>query len=227
MFMSNATQAARIAKQISYDPSCNCTRPTYIAIFVTGSIVPVSSTSSSQQTKYFLLEVPTSGGFTAGGGDESKKQWFIRIGNSTAHTLYESQFLECPSNSPGATASSGQPCTNVDDFNLTPHALSDTLFGQLLPFRLGGYLVTTQSSSSSTPQISLAGSYQFGTNGAPPLEAFSFPASFTYGTNSTSLFKLVYASPSLTLAQNGSSNCPGSASTQFQCFNEILVYEVL
>jgi len=223
MFMSNATQAARIAKTISYDASCNCSRPTYIAIFITGSVVPVTSgTSTSQSQNYFLLEVPSSGGFTAGGGDESKKQWFIRIGNSTSHVLHESTFLECPSMS--ATTSSGAPCTNVDDFNLTPYALRNTLFGQLLPFKLGGYLISQQSGTGQQ-SISLGGQYTFGSNGAPPLEAFSYPASFTYGTNSTTLFKLVYASPSLTLAQNNGSPCPGNS--QFQCFDEILIYEVL
>jgi hypothetical protein len=112
----------------------------------------------------------------------------------------------------------------VDDFNLTPYALRNTLFGQLLPFKLGGYLISQQSGTGQQ-SISLGGQYTFGSNGAPPLEAFSYPASFTYGTNSTSLFKLVYASPSLTLAQNNGSPCPGNS--QFQCFDEILIYEVL
>ncbi len=220
MFMSNGTQAARIAKQIAYDPSCNCTRPAYVAIFLTGSIVSVSG-SSGQGQSYFLLQIPSGGGFTAGGGDESKKQWFIRIGNTPRHPINESQFLECSTTS-GST-SAGNPCVNVDDFNMTPYALQNSLFGQLFPFKLGGYLVA-QSSGTQT-QIVLSPTYQFGSNGSPPFEAFTFPASYTYGTNSTHLFRLAYVSQSLPLAENNQSPCAGN--TQYQCFTAILVYQVL
>ncbi|MDV3244613.1 MAG: hypothetical protein LYZ66_05505 [Nitrososphaerales archaeon] len=195
MFMSNATQATKIAKQIAGD------RPAYVLLFITGSLVPISSGS-----QYYILQVPAGGGFTAGGGDESKKQWFIRIGG-----LNESTFLECPNIS--AT------CQNIDDFNLTPYAAEQTLFGNLLPFRLAGFLVSSTSSQGQS-QVSLSPTYQFGTNGTPPVEAFSYPSSYTFGTNSTGPFRLAYASPST----SNPTACPGNP--QLSCFNAVLVYQV-
>lgn len=196
MMMSNATQAAKIAKQIAGD------RPTYVLIFVTGSLVQISSGG-----QYYILQVPAGGGFTAGGGDESKKQWFIRIGG-----LNESTFLECPSLS--AT------CQNVDDFNLTPYAAGNTLFGQLLPFKFTGFLVST-TSSQGQQQVALSPTYQFGTNGIPPVEAFSYPTAYTFGTNSTGPFRLAYASPSI----GAPPSCPGNSN--LSCFNAVLVYQVI
>jgi dolichyl-diphosphooligosaccharide--protein glycosyltransferase len=196
MFMSNATQAAKIAKQIGGD------RPTYVMIFVTGSIVQISS---GQQ--FYILQVPAGGGFTAGGGDESKKQWFIRIGG-----LNESLFLECPSLS--AT------CPNIDDFNLTPYAAQDTLFGKLLPFQFGGFLVSSTSTSGQS-QVTVSPTYTFGTNGIPPVEAYSYPSVFTYGINSTGPFRLAYASPSMS-APNA---CPGNSN--LNCFDAVLVYQLV
>ena len=168
MMMSNATQASKIAKQIGYDQSCNCTRPIYVAIFVTGSTVPTQLTGLSQN--YVILQVPSGGGFTPGGGDESKKQWFIRIG-----VLNETKFLE------------------PDGFNLTPYALENTLFAKLLPFKFSTFLVT-QSSGGQT-QLGTSSTYAFGSNGNPPIEAF-LPG-YTFGTNSTGPFRLAYASPSV------------------------------
>ena len=72
-----------------------------------------------------MLQIPAGSGFTAGGGDESKKQWFIRIAG-----LNESQFLQ------------PQP----DDFNLTPDALQNTLFG-MLPFTFAGTIASHRGAS--------------------------------------------------------------------------------
>ena len=193
MFMSNATAAAAIAKQIGHG------RPTYVLLFITGSVFP---TSSGQQ--YSILQVPAGGGLTAGGGDESKKQWFIRIGGLT-----ESQYLECPA----INATNG--CSNIDDYNLTPYALQNTLFADLLPFRFAGYLQSQSQSSSSQPQVVLTQTYGPGT-----VEAFSYPANYLYGTNSTGPFKLAYASPSI----SAPASCPGNSG--LTCFNAILVYQV-
>jgi hypothetical protein len=192
-------------------------RPTYVAIFVTGSVFPVSSQSGGT-TQYYIMQVPSGTGFTAGGGDESKKQWFIRIGNLT-----EANYLECSGTGPNELTSAGQPCTSVDDFNLTPYAIQNTLFGQLLPFRLAGYLYTSGSGSSAS--IAFSPTYATGTNGAPPIEAFTYPSSFTYQSNSTGPFRLAYVSPSLSLATQGASPCPGNS--QLQCFNTILLYQLV
>ncbi|MDG6901810.1 MAG: hypothetical protein JRM80_07605, partial [Nitrososphaerota archaeon] len=148
MLMSNATAAAAIARKIGGD------RPTYVLLFVTGSIFPTSSGG-----QYYILQVPAGGGLTAGGGDESKKQWFIRIGG-----LNESQYLDCPKLS--AT------CTSIDDYNLTPYALQNSLFADLLPFRFAGYLVAQSSSSSASgSQVVLTANYSPGS-----VEAFSYPS---------------------------------------------------
>ncbi len=210
LLMSPVTQAAAMAKDMGEG------RPTYVAIFITGSIFPLSTSTSTQQ--FYLLQVPSGGGFSAGGGDESKKQWFIRIGG-----LNESQYLECPGTSPGELTSSGQQCLTVDDFNLTPYALQNSLFGQLLPFKLSGYLYS--SSSGGTPSIAFSPTYTFGTNGSPPIEAFSYPSSFRYPSNSTGPFRLAYVSPSLAAAEAGNSPCPGNP--QLQCFNAILIYQLV
>ena len=210
LLMSNSTQAVAMARSMGGG------RPTYVAIFVTGSIIPPSFTGTS--SSYFIMQVPSGNSFTAGGGDESKKQWFIRIGNLT-----ESTYLECPGNTANELSSAGQPCQSVDDFNLTPYAARNSLFGQLLPFRLAGYLYTTGSGTSTSIQFSPT--YTSGSNGAPPIEAFGFPSSYFYPSNSTGPFRLAYVSPSLTAAEQGSSPCPGNS--QFQCFNAILLYQLV
>lgn len=207
MFMSNTTTALKIIKNIAGN------RPAYVLTFLVGSILPTGQANGCSETtgQCYLLQVPYSSGFIAGGGDESKKQWFIRIGG-----LNESQLLECPTISAS--------CENVDDFNLTPYAISNTLFGQLLPFRYAGFLTFGTSSTGSTT-VTLNPTYQFGANGTIPLEAFAYPYVPTYGLNSTKDFRLAYVSPSLPAAQNGNNACPTNASVQ--CFYSVLVYQVL
>lgn len=214
MLMSNITQAAALAEKMGGG------RPTYVAIFITGSILPVASSAGTQD--YFVLQVPSGGGFTAGGGDESKKQWFIRIGG-----LNESLYLECPT--------AGGACLAPDDFNLTPYAAQDTLFGQLLPFRLAGFIIP---SSTSTPTVcaqafycTFSTTYQQASNGNPPYEAFAYPGTFTFPSDSTGPFRLAYVSPSFGLAESGINGtsagypCPGASS--LQCFNSILLYQLV
>jgi len=223
LLMSNATQSAAMAKEMAYIPGCtavnstSCYRPAYVAIFITGSVVPLSS-STGTSASYYVLQVPGSGGFTAGGGDESKKQWFIRIGNLT-----ESKYLECSGTSPNELTSADQACTTPDDFNLTPYAMTNSLFGQLLPFKLAGYLYTATSNGQSS--IQFATSYTYSSNGAPPIEAFTYPSSYTFGPNSTGPFRLAYVSPSLAAAENNASPCPGDSA--LQCFNAILLYQLV
>ncbi len=202
MLMSNATQAAKMAEDMGGG------RPTYVAIFITGSIVTLQ-TSTGTYASYYILDVPSGGGFTPGGGDESKKQWFIRIGG-----LNESQYLECDGSTP--LDSAGQACENVDDFNLTPYALQNTTFANMFPFKFAGYIVRTNSTS-----VTVATTYQFGYNYAPPIEAFSSPLSYTFSSNSTGPFRLAYASPSM----NAPYNCPGG--TGYTCFSAILIYQVV
>lgn len=211
LLMSNTTQAAAMAESMGEG------RPTYVAIFITGSIYPYTS-SSGTTTNYIMLQVPASGGFTAGGGDESKKQWFIRIGG-----LDESLYLECPGLAANELDSAGTPCQSVDDFNLTPYALKNSLFGQLLPFTLAGYLYTSGSGSSAS--LAFSTTYQFSSNGAPPVQVFNYPTYFTYNSTSTGPFRLAYVSPSLNAAVNGQSPCPYNSN--LQCFNTVLLYQLV
>ncbi len=192
MFMSNATTAAMVAKQMSGG------RPAYILLFIVGSIVPLPN---GQQ--YYILQVPAGGGLTAGGGDESKKQWFIRIGG-----LNESLYLECPKISPS--------CPNVDDFNLTPYALQNTIFGQMLPFKFAGFIVNSNSTTNVYPN------YTFGSGGSPPIEAFTYPYSFTFSKNSTGPFSIAYYSPSL----SNPTPCASLQTGTVFCFSTILIYKV-
>jgi len=203
MFMSNTTEALKIIHQIAGD------RPAYVLLFLTGSVIPTGQANACSEStgECYILQVPSGNGFIAGGGDESKKQWFIRIGG-----LNESQLLECPALSVS--------CENLDDFNLTPYAIQDTLFGQLLPFQFAGFLVSG-TSSSGTASINLVSSYEFGPNGTLPIEAFAYPYTPTYGPSSTTDFRLAYSSPSLANPYT----CP--TNSQVQCFDTVLVYQVL
>lgn len=191
MFMSNATIAAQMAKEMAEG------RPAYILIFLVGSVVPVNG------QQYYILQVPAGNGFTAGGGDESKKQWFIRIGG-----LNESQYLECPRLSTS--------CPNIDDFNLTPYALQNTIFGEMLPFKFAGYIVNANGTSQIVP------TYTFGSNGIPPIQAFRYPFSFTFSKNGSGPFSIAYYSPSL----SNPVPCATFQSLTVSCFTTVLVYKV-
>ena len=177
MFMSNLTQAHALAKDMGDG------RPTYVLTFLTGSQITFSSGQ-----KYYTLQIPAGSGFTAGGGDESKKQWFIRIGG-----LNESKFLE----------------PVPDDFNLTPYALQNTLFGQMLPFTFAGWYDLASNN--------LTQSYSLDSNGNPPLQLFNSPYGFQLQGNS-SLFSLAFSSSSL--------SSPISCGSQVGCFTTILLYKV-
>ncbi len=226
LLMSNVTQSAAIAKQMSYIPGCtptnssSCYRPAYVAIFITGSIYPLTNPSTGQTTNVFILQVPSGGGFTAGGGDESKKQWFIRIGGLT-----ESKYLECAGTGTNELTSSGLACTTGDDFNLTPYAMTNSLFGQLLPFKLAGYMYASVTGSQTS--IAYSPTYRFGDNGGPPIEVFSTPSSFNFNSTSSGPFRLAYVSPSLNLAEQQSplAACPGASG--LYCFNTILLYQLV
>ena len=157
MFMSNVTAGAATALGMGHG------RPTYVLMFLTGSEITLSG------TQYYVLQLPSGGGFTPGGGDESKKQWFIRIAG-----LNESEFL----------------WPSPDDFNLTPTGLQTT-FGQMLPFEFAGYFDIYNSTATVTRSYSLDS-----TNGAPPLQLYDAPYYFQL-SGGTSPFQIVFHSSSL------------------------------
>ncbi len=212
LLMSNATQAAKMAEDMGEG------RPTYVAIFITGSIIPIENTTTQSTTNYYVLEQPSGGGLVPGGGDESKKQWFIRIGG-----LNESEFLECPSLN--AIDSAGQACQNVDDFNLTPYALNNTLFGEMLPFKNAGYVIPSSSETTAVCggifYCNFYSTYQQSSSGYPTYQLYSSPLNYTFPSNSTGPFRLAYTSPSM----NTPFQCPGDPN--LSCFDAILLYQLV
>jgi dolichyl-diphosphooligosaccharide---protein glycosyltransferase len=179
MFMQNETAAATTALSMGHG------RPTYVLLFLTGSQISFGGSS------YYVLQLPAGGGFTPGGGDESKKQWFIRIGG-----LNETQYL----------------WPAPDDFNLSPAGLSNTVFGQMLPFTLAGYLDLRNTTSGVSPNYSLDPN-----SGAPPVQLFTSPFSFQLqgGTNQ---FQIAFHSSSL--------DNPLSCGSGVGCFSTVLIYKV-
>jgi dolichyl-diphosphooligosaccharide--protein glycosyltransferase len=181
MFMQNQTAGAATALGMGHG------RPTYVLLFITGSQISLNGQS------YYLLQLPAGpGGFTPGGGDESKKQWFIRIAG-----LNESQYL--------------QPAP--DDFNLSPNGLSNTVFGQMLPFKFAGYFDLRNQTATVTQNYALDPN-----TGAPPVQLFAAPYSFLLQGGSTR-FQIVFHSTSL--------DNPISCGSGVNCFSTVLIYKVL
>ncbi|TLY14890.1 MAG: hypothetical protein E6K84_01480 [Thaumarchaeota archaeon] len=191
MFMSNTTVAATTAKGLAHG------RPAYILLFLVGSLISISGQA------FYVLQVPAGAGLTAGGGDESKKQWFIRIGFHELN-VSESVYLFPP----------------PDDFNLTPFTLQDTIFGQMLPFQFAGYI-----NSAGT----LTQTYQLDNKtGAPPIQAFSYPYNFHFSANGPSPFRIAYYSPSLTAPTTGTCQLNPSSSLGYcGSFYTVLIYQVV
>jgi dolichyl-diphosphooligosaccharide---protein glycosyltransferase len=190
MYMSNLTQAQTIAKSLARGPTSFCGPtgqcPVYVLLFITGSQITLG------QQSYYVLQLPSGSGFTAGGGDESKKQWFIRIAG-----LNESEYLQ------------PQP----DDFNLTPYAMQNTLFGQMLPFTFAGYF----DPQNATAGISQTWSIDPQT-GAPPVQLFTSPYAFQLEGNSGP-FSIAFHSSSL----DNPIACGGQG---VSCFSTVLIYKV-
>ncbi len=92
MFMSEETQSMEILRQLGAD---------YVVIYIVGQ----SFTQGDQ--KLFLLGVS---------GDESKKQWFIKIGGLDINTFLEE-----------------------DEFTPKPYFWENTFLGKMMPFNFVGY----------------------------------------------------------------------------------------
>ena len=159
--------------------------PQYIAIFLVGfRYVP----SGSSQT-YYMLTVPTP--FPSpGGGDESKKQWFIRIGNVTCGCLHETV--------------GPQALVEPDDFTPTPYFWSNSTFGKLIPYQDQSVYIQP-SNPSGSPAYSYNGTLQ--TNGASGIGA-GYTDLYTYNMNypagnASNPFQIAFESSSMTASGQG------------------------
>lgn len=171
--------------------------PQYILIFIAGyRFMPSSSSGSSQL--YYMLSVPTPYPQPAG-GDESKKQWFILIGNVTCGCLEETL-------GPRALMYN-------DDFTPTPYFWANSTFGQLIPFQsqqLYYNPVTGQTAQGYNQTVSSTTGASGISNGYT--EIYTYQVKYPTG-NVSNPFQLAFESSSL----------PGSAAG---LFTSVLVYKI-
>ncbi len=173
-------------------------KPDYILIFIAGYRFQPSSSSGQPSGLYYMLSVPTPYPQPAG-GDESKKQWFILIGNETCGCLQETL-------GPRALMYN-------DDFTPTPYFWANSTFGKLIPFQsqqlyynpvtgatANGYNETV---SSTTGASGISNGYT---------EIYTYGVNYPTG-NTSNPFQLAFESSSL----------PGTGAGLFTC---ILVYKV-
>ena len=200
----NETQIALIGRTLVSQPQQSLQilkndlhSPDYILIFIAGySFAPGASQGNNQL--YYMLTVPTPAPQPAG-GDESKKQWFIRIGNTTCGCLEETL-------GPHALMYN-------DDFSPTPYFWTTTL-GQLIPLQSQGIYYspvnTNQQTASSYAQTVNANTGAGGiSNGYT--ELYTYQMKYPTGNN-TNPFQLAFESSSL----------PGSAGL----YTAVLVYKI-
>jgi dolichyl-diphosphooligosaccharide--protein glycosyltransferase len=229
---SNDTQIALIGRVLSQDPATSLKilaqdlhRPTYILIFVAGSYVSQSSQFGGSQV-YFFLTVNTPFP-NPPGGDESKKQWFIRIGNTTCNVA-----PQCPSG--GIEEVNGpRALMYPDDFTPTPYFWANTTLGQLIPLQPSGqwgygpYLAGITSTGPCSPALQTTVSSYANTlcsaNGASGIsdgytEFFSYQVKYP-ASNSSAPFQLAFESSSLKNAATSSSGSSG-------LFQDVLIYKI-
>ncbi len=129
-----------------------------------------------------------------GGGDESKKQWFIRIGNLTCGCLYET--------------SGPKALMEADDFTPTPYFWANSTFGKLIPYSSRGLfyspVLAAQGSSSTTVQ---GYSNTVQSNGASGISAgytelYTYQMNYSAG-NTTNPFQIAFESSSMTATGQG------------------------
>lgn len=173
--------------------------PEYILIFIAGyRFQPQSQQQGSSSQLYYMLTVPTPYPQPAG-GDESKKQWFIRIGNVTCGCLEETL-------GPHALMEN-------DDFTPTPYFWANSTFGQLIPFesqQLYYNPVSAQTANGYNETASTTTGASGISNGYT--EIYTYQVKYPTG-NTSNPFSLAFESSSL----------PGSGAG---LFTAVLVYKI-
>ena len=198
----NETQIAQIGRVLVSDPHTSLQllvalhKPSYIVTFVTGERFTSSSQTGSQT--YYTLTVQTPYP-QPGGGDESKKQWFIRIGNTVCNNCLEET---------NGTRALMYP----DDFTPTPYFWANSTLGQLFPFYPTHEY---ESPTSSTPVFGYNATIASGSQGGI---SGGYTALYTYDmkmvtNNATAPFQLAFESSSLPGSGNG-------------LFSAVLIYKI-
>ncbi|MCL5068708.1 MAG: hypothetical protein M1368_10210 [Thaumarchaeota archaeon] len=197
----NETQISLIGRVLVSNPQTSLQilanelhHPDYILIFIAGYRFAPSSQSPNQL--YYMLSVPTPYPQPAG-GDESKKQWFIRIGNVTCGCLEETQ-------GPRALMYN-------DDFTPTPYFWSNSTLGQLMPLQPIGifYNPVSQQTANTYNQTETQG---VGGIQAGYTELYGYQMKYPAG-NASAPFQLAFESSSL----------PG---TSQGLFTTVLIYKI-
>ncbi|MDA4129397.1 MAG: glycosyltransferase family 39 protein [Thaumarchaeota archaeon] len=160
----------------------NLHSPQYILIFIAGYAFSPQSQQGQTAQLYYMLTVPTPYPQPAG-GDESKKQWFMRIGNTTCGCIQET-------NGPRALM-------EPDDFTPTPYFWSSSTLGQLIPFQSQSLYynpVSSQTANGYNQTVSTTSGASGISNGYTEVYSYlmKFPASSTKAP-----FQLAFESSSL------------------------------
>jgi dolichyl-diphosphooligosaccharide--protein glycosyltransferase len=207
----NETQIAQIGRVLVSSPHTSMQllramhSPTYILIFIAGFREALPSQTGGPGTIIYTLTVPTPYP-SPSGGDESKKQWFIRIGNTTCGCLEETvgpQALMYP-----------------DDFTPTPYFWSNSTLGQLIPLvstNLYGSAAYFAGNTQAQPSNGYSSTYLPSNGNVSGINAgytdiFEYQMKMPAG-NSSAPFELAFESSSL----------PGT-STGF--FSSVLIYKI-
>jgi len=200
----NETQISHIGEALMVPPAQSIQvlkndlhSPEYVLIFIAGYRFQPSTQSGSSQL-YYMLTVPTPYPQPAG-GDESKKQWFIRIGNESCGCLYETA---------GAHA-----LMEPDDFTPTPYFWNSSTLGQLIPFQSQALYynpVTSQTAQGYNQTVSASTGASGISSGYT--EIYTYAQKYPTG-DITTPFQLAFESSSL----------PGSGAG---LFTAVLIYKV-
>ncbi len=207
----NETQIAMIGRVLMSSPQESIQllkdmhEPTYILIFIAGewSTSTNSETGQSQTIYSITVQAPYP---EPPGGDESKKQWFLRIGNTLCNPA-------CFNETTGNNA-----LFEPDDFTPTPYMWANTTLGRLMPF------IDTeeyeQVGSTSGPTQGYSSTYSSTTNASGIsngyYELLEYNMNYPAG-NTSAPFQLAFESSSL----------PGDTSSASQgLFGSILIYKI-
>ena len=206
----NETQIAQIGRALVSDPHSSMQvlrqlhSPDYILIFIAGYGASLQSSTGGASQIVYTLTVPTPYPSPAG-GDESKKQWFIRIGNTTCGCLEET--------------TGPRALMYPDDFTPTPYFWANSTLGQLMPFIPTNFFASPQyfiSPSSNQPSQGYSSTY-LPQNGNVSGISAGYTELYQYSmkmpsTNSSAPFQLAFESSSL----------PGTGGV----FSTVLIYKI-